>query len=161
MAVPVGAAAGVMVMIFTAVILAWTPAYADDVEPWVEVRRDSLADLLAKSAELDAVKAERAALLAVVAAQQRQIEAQAALLKTQDDMLARQQRLTALADEERGILEGRAERVSSQACGEIRKARAIGYAGAGLAIGTTAFPGPGTLMGAAAGAALGFLLPCP
>lgn len=143
---------------YLAIFLA-APAYAEDAE--IALPKGHVAALLAKSAELDARLAEIAALQAVIVAQQRQLDAQAALIKTQDELLERQAKLTALADEESKVFEGRAERVEKQACSEIRKARALGYAATGASIGGVAFPPFGIAIGGAAGAILGFVLPCP
>lgn len=136
------------------------PVHAEDADPWLEIPRGQLADLLAKSAELDATKIERDALKGTVVAQDAQIKAQAALIKIQDDMIDRQAKLTALADEGATIHEKRAARIEEDACKRIRTARMTGYAAAGAGIGSAAFPGIGTLIGGAIGAATGYLLPC-
>jgi hypothetical protein len=129
-------------------------------EPEVAFPKSHAADLLAKSAELAAVKAENTALRAVIDAQQRQLDAQDKLIATQDALLERQGRLTGLADEESKLHEARAARVSAAACGEVRKARAVGYAATAASLGAAAFPPFGIAAGIV-GAALGYFLPCP
>lgn len=137
------------------------PAYAEDADPWIALPRADVAALLAKSAELDARIAEVAALRAVIDSQTRQIDAQARLIKTLDDVIERQAKLTALADEGAAIHEKRAARIEEGACKQVRAARVTGYAATGAAAGSVAFPGIGTLVGGAIGAAVGFFMPCP
>ena len=135
------------------------PAYADDVDPWMEMPRGQVADLLAKSAELDAVKVERDALKATVAAQDAQIKAQVALIKTQDEMLARQERLTALADEESAVYKGRADRIAKDANKDKLWLRIQARAGMGATVGVAAaaiFP-PAIIIGPVVGALGGLI----
>ena len=134
-------------------------AYADDVDPWMEMPRGQVADLLAKSAELDAVKVERDALKVIIAAQSAQIDAQAALIKTQDEMLARQERLTALADEESAVYKGRADRIAKDANKDKLWLRVQARAGMGATVGVAAaaiFP-PAIIIGPVVGALGGLI----
>lgn len=135
------------------------PVYAEDADPWLEIPRGQLADLLAKSTELDATRVERDTLKVIIAAQDAQIKAQAALIKTQDDMLERQTRLTALADEERDVHRGRADRITKDAGKGNLWLRVQARAGAGALIGVSVAPifPPAVVIGPLFGAAIGLL----
>ena len=120
------------------------------------------ARLAARDAELDAVQRQVTALEAVVAAQARQIEAQQKIIALQDQEIARRERITALADEESAIHKGRAERVEAAACSEVRKARALGYAGAvGGAMVVSVIGAPYAPIGALIAGIVGYVMPCP
>lgn len=139
--------------------VATASAYADDADPWLEIPRGQLADLLAKSAELDATRVERDALKATAAALERQVAAQTTLIKMQDEMLERQAKLTALADEERDVHKGRADRIAKDAGKGNLLLRVQARAGAGALIGAAAagvFP-PAILIGPAVGALVGLV----
>ena len=120
------------------------------------------ARLAARDAELDAVQRQVTALEAVVAAQARQIEAQQKIIVLQDQEIARRERITALADEESAIHRGRADRVEAAACSEVRKARALGYAGAvGGAMMVSVIGAPYAPIGALVAGIVGYIMPCP
>lgn len=79
----------------------------------MEIRRDDLADLTAKATiELPAAQQSLTALANLVAAQAKLLDTLAATIKVQDDMLARQSRITDLADTERDAYKARAERLA-------------------------------------------------
>ena len=150
--------------LFPAIVVSITllycaPVFAEDPNPLLEISRAELADLLAKSAELDATKRQVTALEASVAALERQVAAQSALIKTQDDMLARQERITGLADEERDVHKGRADRIAKDAAKGNLLLRVQARAGAGALIGAAAAPlfPPAILFGPAVGAIVGLI----
>lgn len=137
------------------------PVYAEGEDDWFQISRRDLADLLAKSAELDATRVERDALKGTVVAQDAQIKAQAQLITLQDQIIARKDQIIDLADKAALLEQGRADRIEASACKSVRMARVTGFAATGATAGSLAVPGPGTLVGAAIGAAIGFFLPCP
>ncbi len=148
-----------LILTLATILALAAPAYAQDGEPWIAFPRSQAADLLAKSAELDATRKQVTALEATIAAQDAQIKAQAALLKLQDEMLERQARLTGLADEERDVHKGRAERIAKDAGKGSLWLRIQARAGAGALIGVSAatvFP-PAALLGPAVGALVGLV----
>ena len=131
----------VCILAVTALLtVATASVYAEDPNPLLEITRADLADLLAKSAELTATKRQVLALEATVAALERHVAAQAALIKMQDDMLARQERITGLADEEARIeREGRARERKDAGRGSLAL-RVQARAGAGALLGVAVAP---------------------
>lgn len=135
-----------------------TPAYAQP-DTFIALPAKEAARLVARDAELDAVQAQVAALEAVVAAQARHIDAQAKVIALQDEEIARRERITALADEEAAIHQGRAARIERDAKKGNLWLRVQARAGAGALIGAAAAPmfPPAALLGPAAGALVGLV----
>lgn len=122
------------------VTVAAVPVHAEDPNPLLEISRTELADLLAKSAELEATKKQVTALEGVVAAQARQIEAQARVITLMEEEITRRERITGLADEERDIHKGRADRIEKNTAKGNLWLRVQARAGSGALLGVAVAP---------------------
>jgi hypothetical protein len=134
------------------------PAFAQDPDDegiWLS-RRDA-AVVLAKAAlaetqaaELDALK-RQVQLLKEIGALQEQLLAKA------DQVAAAETRLRELAESERDVYRGRAERLEHEGDKGRRWLQCRAWAGAGAILGSVAMPGVGMAAGAALGCVAGLL----
>lgn len=156
---PVGAAAVAMVVWIMFAILTAVPAFAQDAEPYIALPAKEMARLTARDAELDAERTLSQARAAIIEAQSHHIDALKKVITFQDEELARRERITALADEERDVYKARAERIAKDATKGNLMLRVQARAGAGALVGmalSPVFP-PAALLGPVLGAAVGLL----
>lgn len=141
-----------------ALFIAW-PALVAAEEPRVGLPVPQFIDL-GQRAELVAIlEAENKALRAKIESLEQRDALRDELERLKDQKFVLQSELTQLAEQSAASWKKAAEDIESRSRHDLKLARVQAYAAGGALAGTLAFPGIGTLIGGAIGAAIGFVVP--